>query len=90
MTINLGVISLQTEQRCVTLLDAPGHRDFVAAMIAGGLRADAGILVVSAQKGEFEAGWSAAGITKEHLLIMGGSGIETIAILVNKMDTVRF
>ncbi|CBK22781.2 Translation elongation factor EF1A [Blastocystis hominis] len=90
VTIHLGAISLQTEERCVTLLDAPGHRDFVAAMIAGGLRADAGILVISAQKGEFEAGWSTAGITKEHLLIMVGSGIETLAILVNKMDTVHF
>lgn len=84
------MMSMQTEHRCITLLDAPGHRDFVSAMISGGLRADAGILVVSAQKGEFEAGWSAAGITKEHLLIMAGSGIETIAIVINKMDTVGF
>lgn len=89
MTMQLGSISLETAHRCVTLLDAPGHRDFEGAMIAGGLRADAGILVVSAQKGEFEAGWSAAGLTKEHLLVMVGGGLGTLAIVVNKMDTVR-
>ena len=89
MTIDLGVTSLQTEHRYITLLDAPGHRDFVAAMISGGLQADCGILVVSAQKGEFEAGVSSAGITKEHLLILSGSGIQNVIVVVNKMDTVR-
>ena len=58
-------------------------------MISGGLQADCGILVVSAQKGEFEAGVSSAGITKEHLLILSGSGIQNVIVVVNKMDTVR-
>lgn len=58
-------------------------------MICGGQQADCGVLVVSAQKGEFEAGISEAGITKEHLLILAGSGIQSLIILINKMDTVR-
>ena len=70
----------------VTLLDAPGHRDFINNMIAGGIQADCGLLVVSAAKGEFEAGMSPAGITKDHLLILRGNGVETLGILVNKMD----
>ena len=88
MTIDLGTTSLQTEHRYITLLDAPGHRDFVSAMISGGLQADCGVLVVSAQKGEVEAGMSDAGITKEHLLILMGSGIQNVVVVVNKMDTV--
>lgn len=88
MTIDLGVINLQTDNKYITLLDAPGHRDFIAVMINGGQQADCGVLVVSAQKGEFEAGMSEAGITREHLLILAGSGIERLVILVNKMDTV--
>lgn len=88
MTIDLGTTSLETEHRYITLLDAPGHRDFVSAMIGGGLQADCGVLVVSAQKGEFEAGMSDAGITKEHLLILMGSGIQNVVVVVNKMDTV--
>ena len=74
------MINLQTEQKYITLLDAPGHRDFISAMINGGQQADCGILVVSARKGEFEAGVSEAGITKEHLLILAGSGIERLVI----------
>lgn len=58
-------------------------------MICGGQQADCGVLVVSAQKGEFEAGISEAGITKEHLLILAGSGIQLLIILINKLDTVR-
>ena len=88
MTIDLGVTHFQTQTKNVTLLDAPGHRDFISAMICGGQQADAGVLVVSAQKGEFEAGSSEAGITKEHLLILAGSGIQSLIILINKMDTV--
>ena len=67
----------------VTLLDAPGHRDFISNMITGGIQADCGLLVVSAAKGEFEAGMSPAGITKDHLLILRGNGVETLGILVN-------
>ncbi|KAK8827701.1 hypothetical protein WA577_007248 [Blastocystis sp. JDR] len=90
VTIDLGTTSLQTEHRYITLLDAPGHRDFVSAMISGGLQADCGVLVVSAQKGEFEAGMSDAGITKEHLLILMGSGIQNVVVVVNKMDTCEY
>lgn len=88
VTIDLGVTNLQTENRYITLLDAPGHRDFIAAMISGGQQADCAVVVVSGQKGEFEAGVSEAGITKEHLLILAGSGIERLIILVNKLDLV--
>lgn len=89
MTIDLGVTNLQTENKYITLLDAPGHRDFIAAMISGGQQADCAVVVVSGQKGEFEAGISEAGLTKEHLLILAGSGIERLIILINKLDLVE-
>ena len=57
-------------------------------MINGGQQANCAVLVVSSQKGEFEAGVSEGGLTKEHLLILAGSGIERLIIAVNKLDTV--
>ena len=55
-------------------------------MISGGIQADCGLLVISAGKGEFEAGVSSGGMTKEHLLVMKASGIEMVGVVVNKMD----
>ena len=56
-------------------------------MISGGVQADVALLVISAAKGEFEASMSAGGITKEHLLVLKASGIEKLAVVVNKMDS---
>ncbi len=86
ITIDLSYMKFETKKYIFTVIDAPGHRDFVKNMITGASQADAAILVVSARKGEFEAGMSPEGQTREHLLLAKTMGIEQIIVTINKMD----
>lgn len=77
----------KTDKREYTILDAPGHKDFVSNMITGAAQADIGILVVSSAGGEFDSGFSGGGQTKEHARLARSLGINKIIIAVNKLDT---
>ncbi|MHA1268720.1 MAG: translation elongation factor EF-1 subunit alpha [Candidatus Helarchaeota archaeon] len=88
LTIDLCFRKFETKKHAWTLIDAPGHRDFVKNMITGSSQADAAVLVVSAKKGEFEAGISAGGQTREHAFLAKTLGVNQMVVLVNKMDTV--
>merc|ERR1711991_969969 len=58
ITINNSLNELFTKSKKITIIDAPGHRDFIKNMISGTSQADAAILMISVAKGEFEAGIS--------------------------------
>src|SRR3989344_469650 len=80
VTIDLSYKQFNTPKYYYTIIDAPGHRDFIKNMITGSSQADAAILVVAAAEGVMEQ-------TKEHLWLAKTFGIQQIAVAVNKMDT---
>ena len=71
----------------VTIIDAPGRRDFIKNMITGTSQADCAVLIVAAGVGEFEAGISKNGQTREHALLAYTLGVKQLIVGVNKMDS---
>ena len=85
-TVEVGRAHFTTEERRYTVLDAPGHKSYVPNMIAGASQADIGVLVISARKNEFEAGFEKGGQTKEHAMLAKTLGVKMLVVVVNKMD----
>merc|ERR1712227_713689 len=86
ITIDIALWKFETEKYSVTIIDAPGHRDFIKNMITGTSQADCAVLIVAAGTGEFEAGISKNGQTREHALLAYTLGVKQMIIGVNKMD----
>merc|ERR1712121_173277 len=80
-------MGVETEKYYITIIDAPGHRDFIKNMITGTSQADCAVLIVAGGTGEFEAGISKNGQTREHLLLCYTLGVKQLIIAVNKMDS---
>jgi len=83
VTIDLSHKKFMTDKYEYTVIDAPGHRDFVKNMITGASQADIGILVVAAPEGIMEQ-------TKEHLFLSRTLGVAQMGILINKMDASKW
>ncbi|KAL3943337.1 MAG: hypothetical protein SGBAC_002578 [Bacillariaceae sp.] len=85
-TVEVGKAHFETDDKRYTIMDAPGHKNYVPNMIMGASQADVGVLVVSARKGEFEAGFDRGGQTREHAMLAKTLGVTFLVVVVNKMD----
>lgn len=90
ITIDIALWKFETPNRFYTIIDAPGHRDFIKNMITGTSQADAAILIIACGKGEFEAGISKEGQTREHALLAFTMGVKQMVVACNKMDSIEY
>merc|ERR1711921_16812 len=86
ITIDIQLMNFITKKYYVTIIDAPGHRDFIKNMITGTSQADCAVLIVAASTGEFEAGISKNGQTREHALLAYTLGVKQMIVGINKID----
>ncbi|KAL6830663.1 P-loop containing nucleoside triphosphate hydrolase protein [Trichoderma sp. SZMC 28015] len=90
ITVDIALWKFETPKYYVTVIDAPGHRDFIKNMITGTSQADCAILIIAAGTGEFEAGISKDGQTREHALLAYTLGVKQLIVAINKMDTANW
>ncbi|MEK6894995.1 MAG: translation elongation factor EF-1 subunit alpha [Nanoarchaeota archaeon] len=83
VTIDLAYRKIITQKYEITIIDAPGHRDFVKNMITGASQADAAFLVIAAPSGVQPQ-------TKEHLWLLRTMGVSNISVIINKMDEISY
>lgn len=83
VTIDLAYQKIMTQKWQITIIDAPGHRDFVKNMITGASQADSAFLVISAPAGVQPQ-------TTEHLWLLRTMGVKNICVAINKMDAVEY
>jgi len=90
ITIDIALWKFESETTVFTIIDAPGHRDFIKNMITGTSQADVAILMIASPPGEFESGWSKEGQTREHALLAFTMGVKQMIVCCNKMDSAGY
>jgi elongation factor 1-alpha len=86
ITIDIALWKFETKKYYFTIIDAPGHRDFIKNMITGTSQADVAILMIASGVGEFEAGYAKTGQTREHAMLAFTLGVKQMIVCINKMD----
>lgn len=86
ITVEVGRAHFETAKKRYTILDAPGHKNYVPNMIQGACQADTAILLISARKGEFETGFERGGQTREHAQLAKTLGVSRLIVVINKLD----
>lgn len=82
LTIDLSHQRFETPKYYFTIIDAPGHRDFIKNMITGASQADGAVLVVGSEGVQAQ--------TKEHIWLARTMGIGQLVVLINKMDLLNY
>ncbi|KAL5992338.1 Elongation factor 1-alpha [Asimina triloba] len=86
ITIDIALWKFETTKYYCTVIDAPGHCDFIKNMITGTSQADCAVLIIDSTTGGFEAGISKDGQTREHTLLAFTFGVKQMICCCNKMD----
>ena len=90
ITIDLAFQKFESSKYFFTLIDAPGHRDFVKNMITGASEADCAVLVISAKQGETDTAVAPGGQAREHAFLLKTLGVNQLIVAINKMDEPKY
>ncbi|KAG7828427.1 hypothetical protein KL920_003564 [Ogataea angusta] len=88
VTVDICQTQIETPRQKFTIIDSPGHKDYVPQMINGVSQADLAVMNIDANS--FESGFSNQGQTKEHLTIAKSLGVERCVVTVNKLDVAQW